>query len=215
MRQNHTGVPILDHLNGALWVKQHKGDLPFLFIMNGRQDGSVPWENNPPFYKALNEARQGYTVYWDNGGHSMPDRQRLPEDIQTWLDGKRVQELALNRSFPAFSHCSTDKNPGHGDPAEGDIVGWINRGLAWKDIEDAPDHFAISIGAAFPGIVYPVRVDITPRRVQQFKVKPGETVRARIGRSEAAPITADAEGLITLRGIVIPSSDDVRIVISR
>ena len=28
-----------------------------LEILNGRQDGSIPWENNPPFYKAICTAR--------------------------------------------------------------------------------------------------------------------------------------------------------------
>jgi hypothetical protein len=29
--------------------------------------------------------------------------------------------------------CSDNKDPGKGDPTDGDIIGWMNRGLDWKD----------------------------------------------------------------------------------
>jgi poly(3-hydroxybutyrate) depolymerase len=67
---NHEGVPLLEHMNGSHIARTTTADLPPLFMTHGRRDSSIPWVNNPPFYRAMNEAHQSLTVYWDNGGHS-------------------------------------------------------------------------------------------------------------------------------------------------
>jgi hypothetical protein len=50
------GVPLLDRMNATKFVAETGNDLPFLFMIHGRQDGSIPWENNPSFYRALSAA---------------------------------------------------------------------------------------------------------------------------------------------------------------
>lgn len=206
------GVSLLDRMNGTQMVKQCKGDLPYLFLINGRKDGSIPWENNPPFYRALNDARQGFAAFWDNGEHATCGK-GAPPDVQAWR--QRFRQLRRNQSYAAFANTSSDRNPGNGQPGDGDIIGWMNRGMDWRDIEDAPDHYAITILAEYPGIEYPVRTDVTLRGVQQFKTSPAQRLSVCQGEGRPTPLVADANGRITIPGVAIPSAAGVRITVRR
>jgi hypothetical protein len=128
--------------------------------------------------------------------------------VKAWQ--QRFRRFRLDESYPAFTNTSSDRNPGNGAPDDGDIIGWINRGMDWKDIEDKPDHYAITILADSP-----VQTDITLRRVQQFKTKPGEKLSVRIGEADPGSIAADANGRITVARISIPAQTGVRVSIKR
>ncbi len=206
------GVELLDRMDGAKFVMTSPHDLPFVFLINGRQDGSIPWENNPRFYRALTDAHQGFAAYWDNGAHSTSGR-NAPADVLAWQ--QRFHRFRLDESYPAFSNTSSDRNPGTGAPDNGDIVGWIGRGMDWKDIEDTADHFAITVLADYPSLEYPVRTDMTLRRVQRFKTVPGEQLNVSIGNAVPVRITADSNGRITIPGVVIPNRAGVRISLQR
>ncbi len=210
--KTNEGVPLLERMNGTKFVTESKDDLPFLFLMNGRQDGSIPWENNPPFYRALNACRQGFAAYWDNGTHPGCGKD-APADVQGWMD--RFRRFRLDQSYPAFANTSTNRNPGTGSPDDGDIVGWMNRGMDWKEIEDTPDHYAITLLADYAGIQYPVRTEVTLRRVQRFKTKQAEKLRVGVGDATPISIMADSTGRITIPGVVIPSAAGVRVMIRR
>jgi len=87
--------------------------------------------------------------------------------------------------------------------------------MDWKDVEDSADHYSITILADYPGIEYPVKTDVTLRRVQKFKTKPGEKLSVRVGDAEPANVQAGADGRISVPNITIPSKDGVRIGIRR
>ena len=210
--KTNEGVPLLDRMNGTKFVHQADADLPPLFVVHGRRDGSIPWENNPPFYRAMNEARQALAVYWDDGEHATAGK-RAPADVKAWT--QRFRQFRLDQSFPALANTSSSRNPGNGSPDDGDLVGWINRGMAWRDIEDKPDHYAITILAEYPGLEYPVRTDVTLRRVQKFKTAPGERLSVRSGDAPPMPITADLRGRVTILQVGIPSQSGVRLTIHR
>jgi hypothetical protein len=203
---------LLGRMNSTQFVEKTTEDLPYLFILNGRQDGSIPWQNNPPFYKALAAAHQGFAVYWDNGTHATSGKD-APEDVKAWL--QRIRRFRRDESYPAFSNTSTDRNPGNGAPDDGDTIGWINRGMDWKEIEDTYRRYAITLLAEPPDGTYPVQTDMTLRRVQQFKTHPGEKVRVRIGNAEPVSVSADAQGRITVPKVAIPDKAGVRVVIEK
>ena len=205
------GVPLLERMNGINLVSQTQEDLPFVFLINGRRDASIPWENNPPFYRAMSEAHQGYSAYWDNGEHSTSGRDGAPEDLKELLN--QMRRFRLNESFPVFTNTSTNGNPGNGHPEDGDLTGWINRGMDWKDIIDTNDQYSITILANYPGINYPVRTDIRLRRVQHFKPKPGKKIQVSIGENAPVFIQTNDDGNIEIPNILSPSTDGVRIKI--
>jgi hypothetical protein len=156
----------------------------------------------------MSQARQGLSVCWNDGGHGAVGR-LVPPDVKAW--GKRLHRFRLDRSFPVFTHCSDDRDPGNGDPTDGDIVGWINRGLDWTDPVDTPREYALTVLASYPGLKLPITVDVTPRRIQHFKLKPGDTVVAHVGGVPPREIRVDDAGLITVRGIRIANAQGTRV----
>lgn len=211
-RLTDEGVPLLARMNGTAFVAETRVDLPFLFLVNGRQDGSIPWVNNPPFYRAIDAGRHGYAAYWDDGRHDTAGKD-APDDVKGWM--KAMRRFRLNESFPAFSNTTANRNPGAGDPADGDRVGWMNRGMDWGELEDTPARYALTLRADYPGLTYPVRTTVTLRRVQQFRPSPGDRVNVVLSRGPVSTITVDAQGRMTLPQIEIPDRDGVRITLTR
>jgi Prolyl oligopeptidase family len=206
------GISLQERMNGTSFVKKDGEDLPYLFLVNGRRDGSIPWENNPPFYQALKDNHRGFAAYWDNEDHAASGK-NAPEDVQAWM--KRFSNFRRDESYIAFSNTSTDRDPGNGSPESGDLVGWINRGMDWKDIKDTPTSYSTTITASYPGIKYPVQTTMTLRRVQQFKTTPAEKLRVIMDGRELTSVTTNDSGRITIPQVVIPDTKGVRVTIER
>jgi hypothetical protein len=204
------GIPLLDYMNGTRNVLAAKGDLPPIFATNGRKDGSIPWENNPPFYTAMNQTRQAFAVYWNNGGHGMSSE--APKDVKDWAG--RLEKYRLDAAYVAFSNSSDNRDYGEGDPKQGDLIGWINRGLDWRDIKDTADEFSLVVTADYPAIEYPVTVDVTPRRVQSFKVAPGDKLKATVG-DRALDVVVGADGRFTIPGVAIADAKGTKVQFTR
>jgi hypothetical protein len=205
-------LPLLERMNGIRLVRQAEGDLPPLYLVHGRRDLSIPWANNPPSYRAMNDAGQALFVYWDNGDHATCGRD-APDDVRAWRE--RFRQYRLNESYPAFSNTSTNRQAGDGRPDNGDIVGWINRGMDWHAIVDTPQRYAVTIVAQYPGIQYPVLTDVTLRRVQRFKTAPHEKLTVRIGQTPPRTVEADAHGRVRIARVAVPSSAGVEVMIER
>jgi hypothetical protein len=206
------GIPLLERMDATSFVKQDGEDLPYLFLVNGRRDGSIPWENNPPFYQALKDTHRGFAAYWDNQDHASSGK-NAPEDVKAWM--KRFSSIRRDQSYVAFSNTSTDRDPGNGSPENGDLVGWINRGMDWSDIEDTPNRYSITITASYLGIEFPVRTTMTLRRVQQFKTTPAQKLRVIIDDSEPISILTSDSGRITIPHVVVPDTNGIRVTIER
>jgi len=213
------GVTLRERLDARRFVRSHPGDLPFLAVSNGRNDGSMTWHYNPDFYRAMQEGRHGLIAAWNGGGHGDSLGKTAP-DFREWSRFERLSRFALNKSHPAFSHCSKDGDPGNGDAADGDIVGYINRGLDWQDPVDEAKRYEVLIRWTLDAAQLPVTVDVTPRRVQAFRPNPGETCEAvnldaAATEIQRATIVADANGLLTFVGFRITSRDGNRLVLQR
>jgi len=202
---------LLARMDGTRFVQQSDDDLPALFMIHGRRDGSIPWENNPAFYRALNDRRQAFAVYWDNGDHATSGKD-APPDVKGWLE--RFKRYRRDASYAVFSNTSSNCNPGDGRPDNGDIVGWMNRGMDWKDVEDRADRYAITLLAEYPGVEYPVRTDVTLRRLQHFQPAADARLAVRIGDGPPTPLKRDAQGRLTIPGVTIPSPSGVRLVVT-
>ena len=208
------GVTLVERMDGVAAVKRAKR-LPFMYLVNGRNDTSIPWYNNPPFYKALQAGPHGVAAFWDEGQHGTCGR-NAPADVKAWRrDWELLLRFRRNESYPVFTNCSTDGNPGNGDPTDGDPVAWINRGMDWKDVVDRKDRYAVTIGAAYEGVKHPVTVDVTPCNVQQFVLKAGETASVAVDGKPKGKVTADARGQVTVKGLTLPSAEGIRLELRR
>lgn len=153
-----------------------------------------------PFYANLQEARQPLLA-----GFGWNTKLIAPEWYSgLWQRRRDVDAAGLDMSrrtpIPAFanSSCSVEK-------LQSGNINWMH---TWRDVEDEPDRFAITLGGAG-------RVDMTPRRLQAFQARPGETLHFRAeplrdrqkGETPApqtGSVTADGDGLFTLSELQIP-----------
>lgn len=204
------GRDVLEYLDGVAHIGRAEMDLPPIFATNGRLDGSIPWANNPPFYAAAQQARQAFAVFWNNGDHGMSSQ--APADVKNW--NRLYMKYRLDASYPAFTNNSDDKNYGNGDWKDGDLVGWLNRGLDWQVEADEADRYVIRLTASHPEIRYPVTLDMTLRRRQRFLVKPGERLQAVVG-AEKREVVVGNDGLLTVPGVVLPSAEPVTVTLRR
>ena len=204
------GTGLLDYLNGTKNIAHPETDMPAIFACNGRLDKSMPWANNPPFFAAADKARQFLSVYWNNGAHGMADE--MPGDMKRDMDLASLFRFRLDSSYPVFSKCSDNRDPGNGDIKDGDLIGWMNRGIGWKTLADEPGIYKIKLKIAHPEIRYPVTSDITIRRRQKFRPAPGQSVQVKInGQKTIKPIRLDKYGQLTVPNVTFADRNDVTI----
>jgi hypothetical protein len=215
------GVTVREWLDSTRFARQHEADgLPFVIMANGRNDGSIPWWMTPPFYEAMQEGRHGLIAAWNEGDHG-GTRGLLPADIRERMGFEWMHRFALDRSYPAFSNCSADDDPGDGDAADGDPEGYINRGLDWDEVVDESDRWAVTVTWYLEDTALPLRVDVTPRRAQNFILEPGEKVDADVycfvckGSVGSRVLTADEHGLVTFAGVKILGPAGARLTLKR
>jgi hypothetical protein len=119
------------------------------------------------------------------------------------FDNVPTLDITRTTPIPALANASTS--------IERLQYGNINCMHWWTDVVDEPDRFQITLGGTGS-------VDLTPRRVQRFTIRPGERVSWRTTplpdpkrrKDEEPPqpqngaATADANGLVTIRGLNVP-----------
>ncbi|NUQ00429.1 MAG: prolyl oligopeptidase family serine peptidase [Armatimonadetes bacterium] len=183
------GLPVKEHLDSTRFATQHPDDLPFLFIVTGRNDSSIPWWKNPAFYRALRDGRHGFIAAWNEGAHG-DTQAKLPPDLAQRASLAWLHRFALDQSYLAFSNSSADDDPGQGGKSEGTPAGAFNRGLDFEPpVESSTSYEAAVLWYLEPARL-PVTVDITPRRRQQFRPAPGTRVFAE---------NVGADGVVTQR----------------
>ena len=194
-------------------------DLPFLVISVGRKDTSIPWGKNPPFFRAMQEARQGMIAAWNEGTHG--DVQKLlPPDVRERMSFEWLHRFALNKSYLALSNASADGDPGQGPVDSGDPVGYMNRGLDWQVTDDTPERYLATVSWALDAAALPVTVDVTPRRVQGMDWHPGDRVHLRAVDEQTGltvddrTVTVDATGLLTAPSLQIRSPEGTTLVVT-
>ncbi len=198
-----------DYLDAVALIERNHDDLPFLCFIGGRNNGKMwggvgPWGDQVPTVKALLKNRHGFAFGWDNGTHGSAKKQfKLLCKYYPW------HRFALNLSYPAFSGSSMDDDIGPAGPKEG----YINLGFIWTDpVEDA-NKWESTISNAEAKV--DITVDVTPRRCQKFKLKPGEKLKWANSAGGKGTVTADKWGLVTVEKVKIPLGKKVTLSITR
>jgi pimeloyl-ACP methyl ester carboxylesterase len=199
------GTPVWDYFDDAQYVLRHRAeDMGFITFSNGKNDGAIGWSQAVKLVRALQEARQPHLFTWGQGGHN--ERARMPDS-----GGERVNplDLKIDQSLPAFTKGSLDNALGDGEPSTGDPGGQINQALAWspESIRDEKDRWTIVLRLTEGAPVSVATADVTPRRLQQFKVRTGERVQwtNEIGGRvvQSGDVDVDQWGLILLPQVQI------------
>lgn len=180
------GWAMLDRLT----AEQPDRDMP-LIVCEGKSWGGVRkyGKGFGRYYTAMQEARQPLIAGfgWD--------KKLVPPDWYTSL--WRGLDITRTTPIPAFANSSGTR--------EGLQHANVNWDHYWEDVRDDPDRFQITLWGADKG-------DVTLRRIQNFKVRPGERLQwqaqPRPGPTEARTlprsegvVTAASDGLVTVRGL--------------
>lgn len=189
--------------------------LPLIFDVHGKKDKTVAWS---PFiiswYDSLQANHVGGVFSWDQRDHTGNGKNFLPDE--TLPDFFRYQ---TSKSYPAFSNCSINQNPGNGSPNNGDPYGAINGYLDWDDnITDNTCDYSINVGVKdfyVGGVLDPeqfntCKTDITFRRLQNFHPNMGATIKwknydASNTKIQNGSLVYNGQP-ITLKGIIVNKS---------
>ncbi len=161
--------------------------LPYFTGVNGRQDVTVGWVQYLLWYDSVNLNRQGGVWFWDQRNHSGQGKNFSVQE--THPDFLR---FSTNKSYPAFSYCSINQNPGNGDVNNGDPYGAINGYLDWDDASIKDKNCSYSIRCFIKdfyvsGVLQTqydsCTADITLRRLQKFEPVYGDVISWKVKNS--------------------------------
>ena len=189
-----------------------RSSMPVIYTFCGKTDADVDWDEKIPFYGTMRNDRHGGFHFWGPGDHggtayNSPWRTEFP-------DFSFFTRYRTNRSYPAFSSCTADGNPGSGSPSDGDSIGTINGHLDFDDgIVDSARRWECTLRLKDLLTVYGTLaapdsavVDVTPRRTQAFLVPPGATVHWRNFRDSVLVQEGDIvapDGPLTVPGVKV------------
>ncbi len=198
-----------DYLDLIAYVEKTHGDLPFACFIGGRQGrkpwaGYAKWENMVAMVKALQKNRHGFGFGWDNKGHGSAKTQfEKLKQYYPW------HIFALDQSYPAFSNSSLDDDIGPDGPDEG----YVNLGFRWHDVVDEEGRWAAAIGNG--EVKGDMTADVTPRRCQKFKARPGEQFEWSNSAGASGAVSADRWGLVTVEKFIVRPGRESLLTIKR
>ena len=216
------GSSAFEYYKDAAYLRKYpKKEIGLVTFANAKNDGGIGWPQAVEFLEALQDTHRPHVFVWGLSGHGQ--RAEMPAD-----GGQRIMplDIRLGQSLPAFTNCSLDDNPGTAtllsspkevkvgrevkkDSFDGDSVGQINLHLYWETetIVDTPNRWEITVKLTDAAPARKCTVDITPRRLQHFKIEPNETLKwtnSLAGKQiQSGRTAADECGLITLRQITV------------
>jgi len=161
--------------------------LPIMFTFSGKNDVNTGWAEKLVFYDSMNACRHGGFHFWSTADHyqvfdNYPWKTSFP-------NFSFFTRFRTNLSYPAFSNCSINKNPGNGTPSNGDATGSINGHLDWdENIIDVTNKWAITLLLKDYNLNPDTSpdsalTDVTPRRLQAFSVPRGARVNWEVRRN--------------------------------
>ena len=203
--KNWLGVDQWEYMNLPKWIRENPTvELPYWLCWPAYgaypshtigDFGFMPW---PEMIHAMASTKRAFAANWSSNG---------PGPVGPLRD--LVPRIRLHQSLPAFTNCSLDHSPGDGDHDDAEKGGGINLYQLWdpETLVDEPGRWEATLSLR-DDCPYPeCTTDLTPRRCQSFKAKPGGTftwvVVADGKELQAGASTADDWGLVTLKSVVL------------
>ena len=206
-------IPITDFSDAQVMVHNDEFlNVPMIFDVHGKNDTKVAWNSSKiEWLDSVQSNNIGGVFYWDQRQHGGNGKNFTNDE--TTPNFFRYQ---TTKSFPAFSNCTINQNPGNGDKNSGDPWGAINGYLDFNDnITDQPCNYSINVfikNLYVGGVLAPKQYDtctsdITIRRLQNFHPQNGQTVNWANYNINNVIIQSGSfvytGGLITLKGMKI------------
>lgn len=185
-------------------------DPPPLVNFSSQTDDWARGQEN--LIRAMQDGRHLMVLCWAPIGHTANWDSTNPAVVKyPWL------LIRKDRAYPAFTDASTDqKYPGF-QSKEPDQSGQLNAYFRWKNGADLPTRFEMDLSLvdakeiATNGKLFPVPeksvADVTPRRLQRFKVQPDKSYAWRFIETgkvvQSGTIRPDSVGRLTVPRVTI------------
>lgn len=157
--------------------------VPVIYDVHGKNDVTVAWNDGKiKWYDSLENNKVGGIRYWDQRSHGGAGNNFLPEETEP-----DYYRFATNVSYPAFSNCSVNQDPGNGIPNVGDPYGALNGYMDWNgsNIKDKTCLYNIHLlikdfyvgGILDPEQYSTSTADVTIHRYQKFSPVTGTLIK--------------------------------------
>lgn len=214
---NENGTNQWDFMDVSSWlINNPKVETPFFSIAPayGTHVGDMGWAQIPEMYRALAQSKRPFAAYF---GSSNGPKQPLKDLFS------RIQK---NQSLPAFRNGSLDDVPwsddtrvsANGTPSDKTLglpeSGMINGYLYWEPetIIDEANLWEMTMYLPSTAPQDSATADMTPRRLQKFKVIPGVKYKWQDTQEgivvKSGVIEPDADGLLTIPSLIITKSQN-------
>ena len=110
-------------------IERHQGSAPMVAFC-GINDNITGWSEKVAYFQAMQAQNTGGEWFWDERDHY------TPHDQTEWfpmMASRQLYKYRTDRSYPAFTNCSSNSNFGNGDPATADPIGNINGSVDWDE----------------------------------------------------------------------------------
>ena len=203
------GIEHVSHRMGfppqALPQNARLPDPPIVINYSAQNDG---WSaGHDLFAKAMNDRSYSLFFYWGPFGHAN-NHARISK-VNDLINSFDWLEVRKNQAYPVFTNASTNNKLPWPDDVRNKGSGQINAFFRWKNLDDKSGQLQISLflvtakqletGFEIPGFSL---ADVSLRRIQNLRIKPGEVFKWSFGKAKGEGVAA-ADGLVTIPGLKI------------
>jgi hypothetical protein len=200
------GTPVWQYFDDVWYLRQYpERETPFIAWSSG-SGVSASGSPDMDFYRAMQETKRPHTFEWGVDRFLNP-RPHFPLNHSSSVN---PIDMRIDQSLPAFTRCSLDDDPANADPAgESYQQGTVNYWLYWQttNIVDEAGEWAMTVALTADCPSNSCTVDLTPRRLQRFKVNPGDPVdwTSTSGGVEvqSGTVVADSHRLLTIENLIV------------
>jgi hypothetical protein len=164
-------------------------------------------KDHDAFARAMNERKYPLFMYWGPFGHANNHANILKvNDLINSFDWLSVKK---NEAYPVFTNASTNDPLPWPDRLQEKKPGQINAFFRWKNVSDTSESVAVSLFLTKPSelkttFAVPTEstTDVSLRRLQQLRVKPGQSAKWTFGTA-SGEVQADATSCLTVQRLKI------------
>lgn len=180
-------------------------DPPICIDYSGTNDSWA--QGHDTFAHAMNERKYALYFYWGPFGHANNHANIMKvNDLINSFDWLAVKK---NEAYPAFTSASTNDKLPWPDNKDDKKPGQINAFFRWKNVSDSTSQAEMSLFLTKPAdlkttftIPSTATADVTLRRLQNFKIMPGQAIGWKFGEKTGV-VDADATGHVTIPKLTI------------
>jgi predicted esterase len=175
-------------------------DPPVCFDYSAQNDS---WsEGHDRFVKAMNDRKYALCFYWGPFGHANNSSQIMK--VNDLIDSFDWLSIKKNEAYAVFTNAiSNSKLPWPND-LKSTAAGQVNAYFRWRNISDSAERCELSLFLVTAAdvktqfeIPKEASADVTLRRLQSFRLKPGDTFQWTFGTAKGEG-KADSQGLVTI-----------------